>query len=73
MSFSSAPSKHHASTDLSSGPAHRSRAASASACDVYPLQSSDEEFEQRIRHALKTSPISNEEIERRSKEQRSKR
>lgn len=36
-------------------------------------QSSDENFEQRIRRALKTPPISNEEIERRSKEQRGKR
>jgi hypothetical protein len=31
-------------------------------------QCSDQEFEQRIRRALKTKPISNEEIERRSKE-----
>jgi hypothetical protein len=33
-------------------------------------QCSDEEFEQRIRRALKTKPISNEEIVRRSKERR---
>jgi len=33
-------------------------------------QCSDKEFEQRIRRALKTPPISNEEIERRSKEAR---
>jgi hypothetical protein len=31
---------------------------------------SDKEFEQRIRRALKTPPISNEEIERRSKERK---
>jgi hypothetical protein len=30
-------------------------------------QCSDDQFEQRIRRALKTPPISNEEIERRSK------
>jgi hypothetical protein len=36
-------------------------------------QCSDEEFEQRIRRALRTPPISNEEIERRSKEERQKR
>ena len=34
---------------------------------------SDSEFEQRIRRALKTKPISNEEIERRSKEARKRR
>jgi hypothetical protein len=34
---------------------------------------SDEEFEQRLRRALKTPPISNGEIERRSKERQSKR
>lgn len=34
--------------------------------------SADERFEQAVRRALKTPPISNEEIERRSKEQRSK-
>jgi len=33
-------------------------------------QCSDDEFEQRIRRALKTPPISNEEIVRRSKEAR---
>jgi hypothetical protein len=33
-------------------------------------QCSDDEFEQRIQRALKTPPISNEEIERRSKERR---
>ena len=31
------------------------------------LQSSDEEFEQRVRRALASKPISNEEITRRSK------
>jgi hypothetical protein len=31
-------------------------------------QCTDQEFEQRIRRALKTPPISNEEIERRSRE-----
>jgi hypothetical protein len=35
-----------------------------------PLQSPDCEFDDIIRHALKTPPISNEEIERRSKEAR---
>jgi hypothetical protein len=32
--------------------------------------SADELFEQRVRRALKTKPISNEEIERRSRERR---
>jgi len=36
-------------------------------------QCSDEEFEQRIRRALKTPPISNEEVERRSKQRQRKR
>jgi hypothetical protein len=35
-----------------------------------PQCSDDGEFEQRVRRALKTPPISNEEIERRSKERR---
>lgn len=35
-----------------------------------PPQYSREEFEQRVRRALKTPPISNEEIERRSKAKR---
>lgn len=34
-----------------------------------PVQS-QQEFERRVRSALKTKPISNEEIERRSKERR---
>jgi hypothetical protein len=36
-------------------------------------QCSDQEFEQRVRRALKTPPISNEEIERRSKKARKSR
>jgi len=35
-------------------------------------QCSDQEFERSIRRALKTPPISNEEIERRSKERKRK-
>jgi hypothetical protein len=36
-------------------------------------QRSEEEFERRLRRALATPPISNEEIERRSKEAKHKR
>jgi hypothetical protein len=36
------------------------------------LQCSDREFEQRIRRALKTPPISNEEIERWPKKRKAK-
>jgi hypothetical protein len=35
-------------------------------------QCSDEEFEQRVRRGLKTPPLSNEEIERRSKARKGK-